>query len=223
MTLERDRAVVSGLVVFLALFGFGFVVHASSRFPGSLAGGILAVSGSTLIILPSLAYAVIKRSSRVKAHVSARVPMKQLLAWHVHTSLVGAVLVVAHTAHKFDSPLGIGLMTATLLAVLTGYVGRYFLGYITSRVREQEIWLSELRLALAAAASRTSEAVAPALPSTRELTAALVEVEYAIGAHELLKGRAARWLRAHSIVAIAAGVLLFLHVIAALFFGLRWW
>ena len=223
MTLERDRAAAGGLVVFLLVFWLGFIVHASPRFPGSLAGGVLAVSGATLIIVPSLVYAVVKRNGGIKARVAARVPMKRLLAWHVYTSLAGAVLVMAHTAHKFASPVGIGLTIAMMLAVLSGYVGRYFLGYIVVGKREKQAWLSDLRLAREAEMRRQPDVALPGLASTRELTAAMVEVEYAIAAHDLLKGRAGIWLRAHLVVAIAFYGLLLLHVGAAVYFGLRWW
>ena len=223
MTLERDRAAAGGLVVFLLVFWLGFIVHASPRFPGSLAGGVLAVSGATLIVIPTLVYAVVKRNGGIKARVTARVPMKRLLAWHVYTSLAGALLVVAHTAHKFDSPLGIGLTTAMLLAVLSGYVGRYFLGYIAVGKREKQSWLSDLRLAREAEMRREPSVESPGLPSRRELTAAMVEVEYAIAAHDLLRGRAGIWLRAHLVVAIAFYGLMLLHVAAAVYFGVRWW
>lgn len=43
---ERDRIVATGLVVLMLLLWLGFLLHRSPRFPGSLWGGVLGVSGA---------------------------------------------------------------------------------------------------------------------------------------------------------------------------------
>ena len=40
---ERSDIAVGLLVAFLLLFPFGYLVHVSPRFPGSLAGGIIGI------------------------------------------------------------------------------------------------------------------------------------------------------------------------------------
>ena len=52
---ERERVVASGLVILMLLLWLGFIVHLSPRFPGSLWGGVLGVSGALLMLWP-LAY-----------------------------------------------------------------------------------------------------------------------------------------------------------------------
>ena len=55
---ERERLVVSGLVVLLLLLWLGFLVHRDTRFAGSLWGGVLSVSGAVLMLVP-LAYMMV--------------------------------------------------------------------------------------------------------------------------------------------------------------------
>lgn len=58
--MQGERTVVTGLIVLQLLLWLGFAVHRSPRFPGSLAGTVLAISGAALIVLPSLAYVAVK-------------------------------------------------------------------------------------------------------------------------------------------------------------------
>ncbi len=145
--IERERAVITGLFLLLLVLWLGFAVHASRRFPGSLAGGLLAVSAAVLMVVVPAGYATIKRIPRLKRFVTQRIAMRTLLTWHVHTGIAGAILALLHTAHKFDSPLGIALTTSMLLTVLTGYIGRHFLSFVSMEVHEKQAWLAQLRAA----------------------------------------------------------------------------
>lgn len=143
---ERERVVIIGLVALMLILWLGFLVHRSPRFPGSAWGGVLAVAGALLMAWP-LGYSVVKRVSALKAVVTRRVPMRTLLAWHVYTGIIGAVLAVLHTGHKFNSRLGIFLTAALLLAVVTGVIGRHFMGLIVQEIREKQDLLSKLQAA----------------------------------------------------------------------------
>ncbi len=140
---EREGAVVTGLIILMLVLWLGFAVHRSPRFAGSLWGGVLGVTGALLMLWP-LAYSAIKRIPALKQAVTRRVPMRTLLAWHVYTSILGAILVILHTSHKFNSPLGIFLTAAMLIAVLTGFIGRYFMRQISQELREKEAMLAQL-------------------------------------------------------------------------------
>ena len=96
---ERERLVVSGLVVLLLILWLGFFVHRSARFAGSLWGGILGVSGAVLMLVP-LAYLLIKRVSPLKQWVTHRVSMQTLLAWHMYAGILGPILALLHTGHR---------------------------------------------------------------------------------------------------------------------------
>lgn len=199
MSAGNDRAVATILVLLLIAAWLGFAVHASPRFPGSLAGSIFGISAALLIVVPTIAYASAKRSSRIRRLLPQAVPMKRLLDWHILAALAGALLGIVHTAHKFDSTIGIALASTLLVAVGTGYVARHFLAVIGAELREKQRWLEEA-----------------------DSVADVVDLEYAVAFHGTFAGRAARWVMAHRFLGWAFVVLLAAHVLAALYFGLRW-
>lgn len=143
--------VEAGLVILLLLLWLGFLVHHSHRFAGSALGGALAVSGALLMVVP-MAYSLVKRIPPVKRWVTPRVSMRTLLAWHIYTGLLGAILGLLHTGHKFESPLGVALTATMLLVVFSGFVGRYLLGYVSQEMREKKEILTALELAYRQAA-----------------------------------------------------------------------
>lgn len=142
--MERERAVVAGLLVLQVLLWLGFAVHRSPRFPGSLSGTALGIAGAALIVLPSLAYEAAKRVPVLRRLAAARSPLRKLLSWHVYGGIVGAVLALLHTGHRFASPLGIALTGAMLLAVFSGYIGRHFLRQVSLELREKQALLGQL-------------------------------------------------------------------------------
>lgn len=142
--MERERAVVTGLLVLQMLLWLGFAVHRSPRFPGSLPGTALGVAGAALMVLPSLAYEAVRRIPGLKRLVAARAPLRRLLSWHVYGGILGAVLAILHTGHRFESSLGLALTGALLLVVFSGYVGRHFLRRVSLEVREKQALLGQL-------------------------------------------------------------------------------
>lgn len=222
MSAASDRALISGLLALLLLLWVGFVVHASPRFPGSLYGGAIGITALTLMLVPTLVYLVAKRRATVRTRLPRWLPMRRLLDWHVHTSIVGALLAIVHSAHRFESPLGVALTTMMLAAVVTGYIGRYFLGFVAAGLHERQ---RELATALEAYEAQTAQAQGrlatdPAVRSTAEV---VVDLGYSVAVRDALTGRAARWLRAHFALSCVFLGLLALHVAAAIYFGLRWW
>jgi hypothetical protein len=143
---EHDRLVATGLVVLMLVLGLGFLVHRSSRFAGSAWGGVLGVSGALLMLVP-LAYVVIKRVPPLKRAATRRVSMRTLLVWHVYAGIIGPILGLLHTGHKFDSPLGIVLTGMMVIVVLSGFVGRYLMGRSSHTIREKKEMLTGLELA----------------------------------------------------------------------------
>ncbi len=97
-----------------------------------------------LLMLGGLVYSVIKRIKPIKAAVTRHVSMRTLRAWHVYTALLGSLLVLLHTGHKFESVLGISLTALTLSVVFSGFVGRYLLRQIGDDVRDKRGLLSRL-------------------------------------------------------------------------------
>lgn len=249
---ERERLVVSGLVVLLLILWLGFLVHRDPRFAGSLWGGVLAVSGAGLMLVP-LAYLIVKRVSPLKKLVTRWVPMRTLLNWHIYAGIVGPILIILHTGHKFVSPLGIALTAMTILVVLSGFAGRYLMNQFSQTISERRKELTQLELAyretatelamhpeqaaavrplsgfftrLAAgifvASGESSPRTMPASVRALRLAESIADVEYAVKTHETFKRWFAAWLKFHIVISFILYGLLALHVWAGIHFGLRW-
>ena len=247
---EHDRLTASGLVVLMLVLWLGFLVHRSPRFAGSFWGGMLGVSGATLMLVP-LAYMVVKRVPPIKRLVTRWVPMGTLLTWHIYAGILGPILALLHTGHKFVSPLGIALTAMMLIVVLSGFVGRYLLSQFSQQAREKREMLTRLEVAYQQTAGElaaqpeqiamlssfsgllsrigarllwASKGVAELPGSARALriTESMADLEYAIKTHETFKKWFSHWLRFHIVISFVLYALLALHIWASIHFGLRW-
>lgn len=153
---EREKIIATGLTILLLILWLGFMVHRSPRFAGSALGGLLAVTGSLLMLFP-LFYMCIKRSKRLKKWVTKSVSMRTLLTLHVYAGIIGPILVLLHTGHKFNSLIGVFLTGLTLIVVLSGFVGRYMMRQFSTEIREKKEMLNELQRAFARAAKAIEE------------------------------------------------------------------
>jgi hypothetical protein len=247
---ERERFVVSGLVVLMLVLWLGFLAHRSPRFAGSLAGGMLGISGALLMLVP-LGYAVVKRIGPARRFVTRRVSLRTLLAWHIYAGIVGPILALLHTGHKFQSPLGITLTAMMLVVVLSGFIGRYLLREISQEVREKRETLSKLQAEydrLAGELERQPNSALAAMSGfwprfrasfftpvvlaaesgldleTRavRLAESIADVEYAVKTHETFKAAFNRWLKFHIALSATLYALLAFHVWSEVYYGLRW-
>ena len=219
---QHDRAVVTSMIALLALLWLGFLVHRSPDFAGSAWGGAFAVSGAVLMLVP-VVYSIVKRVAPLRRAVGPG--MRTFLVWHIYAGLAGAILVLIHTGHKFQSPLGIALTAMTLLVVFSGFVGRYLLGFIADDVRAKQDHLTTLRGAFersVAVATAGDVAVLPVGMQVLPLVDSMADLEYGIRADQRLRTIFSRWLKFHLLISAILYVLLGLHVWAALEFGLRW-
>ncbi len=223
----NERRTVGTLLILVALFAPGFVLHSAPRFPGSFAGGMLGIA-STLLFVVLLAYSLARRLPLLKR----RVALGATLSFHVYAGAAGAVFGILHTGHKYQSPLGIALVVAMLTIVLSGFIGRYYLAHIGTDIGDQRQELGALRTrydtiastiavaqqggAISAAMARPSSVPIPAL------VAAIADQEYAIGRREALKRSLARWVVVHIVAALVLYPLLALHVWNGIYYGLRW-
>jgi hypothetical protein len=108
-------------------------------------------------MLGPFVYSVIKRVKPIKAAVTRHVSMRTLLAWHIYTALLGSLMVLLHTGHKFESALGISLTALTLIVIFSGFVGRYLLRRIGGDVRIKRRMLGQLYEAYDAASERLAK------------------------------------------------------------------
>lgn len=249
---ERERPIVTGLVVLLVVLTLGFYIHRDPRFPGSLAGGVLGISGAALMLVPLL-YLFVKRIPPLKRAVTPAVSMRTLLAIHIYAGVLAPILGILHSGHKFQSPLGIALTTMMVIVALSGFVGRSLMGQITAGARDQQQLLSGLRreydrvaddLVQSPVQAATLRPVAgfftrlaapffvrdrsgptgpaPAAVRALRLSESMADVEYAIKSHDIAKAAFGRWLACHIVIAIVLYALLALHVWSVWYFGIRW-
>lgn len=244
---ERERIVVTGLVVLMLLLWLGFAIHQSPGFAGSLVGGIIGIA-ATMIMLAPLAYSGVKRIQWIRAAAKTKVSMRTLLSWHIYAGIAGPILALLHTGHRFESSLGIVLTTFMLTVVLSGFVGRYLMSQISREMRAKTEMLSQLELAYADLSKRVrasgvipqaglTERILSTFFTDRELvpteglfqrveavrlSESIADVEYAIKTHEVFKTWFARWLRLHIAISAVLYVLMIAHIGSEVYYGLRW-
>jgi len=143
---EREKIVVTGLVMLMLLAWLGFPLHHAHRFAGSFWGGVFGIAGAVLMLVP-LAYLIVKRNKSLKKSVTKHVSMRTLLAWHIYAGVLGPILVIIHSGHKYESVVGISLTAMTLLVVVSGFVGRYLMSGFAKEIREKKAMLNELQTA----------------------------------------------------------------------------
>lgn len=240
---DRERFIITELVVFLVILWLGFLVHQSPRFAGSFTGGMLGISGAALMLV-AMAHMIVKRIAPLKQLVTNYVPMRTLLSIHVHAGVIGAILGLLHTGHKFQSHLGIALTAVMLVVVPSGYVGRYLLSQSAGTIHEKRELLTNLQLAFRRAATQLASQgtallsrpslisllsfgtfrgnAAPRAIRVTDLAESIADVEYALDHHERFRRAFSIWLKVHIAFSFAFLLLLALHIWAALHFGLRW-
>lgn len=249
---DREALLVGGLVILLVLVWLGFTIHVSPRFAGSLAGGVFAMIGTALMLVP-LMYLCIKRSAWLKRLITKRVSMQRLLVIHIYAGVLGPLLVVVHSGHKFSSPLGITLTAMTIIVVLSGFTGRYLMRSEGQEIKEKQGWLDELMIAFQQTqndiraqsknvvntsikaekigslfswlvVTKPSEIGGNRLLEARaiSLSESIADVEYAIRTHETFKFAFSVWLKFHIVLSMVLYLLIALHVWAGIYFGLRW-
>jgi hypothetical protein len=244
---ENERLVVAGGIAVLLLGWLGFLVHSSPRFAGSGIGAAFGITGAVLMLIP-LAYPIAKRIPSLRVRMTAHISLQSLMTLHVYSGILGPLFAIIHTGHKFESWLGITLTGVMLLVVVSGFVLRYLLTYVSHEIKDKLLLLQTARGDLDSAwgVIENSPAEAKALPKWRLLTAGLTslgidlstasgpaaevtrlaesvaDLEYAIRTHEFFKRWFSRALKVHIVLSVLLYLLLGLHVWAGIHFGLRW-
>ena len=244
---DRGRLLVTSIFAVLIFGWLGFLVHTSPHFAGSGLGSAFGIAGAALMLV-SAAYVVVKRVPAIKRGVGKLVAQNTLISIHVYTGIVGALLGLVHTGHKYDSPLGIALTAAMLLVIVSGFTVKYLMPYVTTDMKDKLALLQTARgdldsawgvlesapqekedlpkrPLLAAGLASLGLSAASEDPASRvtALAEGVADLEYSVRTHELLK-RSFSWaLMLHVVTAFAFLLLLVLHVWASIHFGLRWY
>ncbi len=242
---NSERIIVSSIFAVLIFAWLGFLLHVSPRFAGSGLGAVFGISGAVLMLFP-LIYTVVKRLPLFKG-ISKSVSLQTWLSIHIYTGIVGALLALIHTGHKYHSPVGIALTATMMLVVVTGFVLRYLTRFVNVDMKDKLLLLQTARGDLdsawgvleKSAAERKDLPKAPLLttglaslglsfasdtPAGRVTTLAegVADLEYSVRTHEVLKRWFARALTLHIILAVAMYALLAAHITSGIYFGLRW-
>ncbi|AZA87659.1 hypothetical protein EG349_13085 [Chryseobacterium shandongense] len=244
--MKQERTIIGSMLLLQIILWLGFLVHRSPAFPGSLAGVIIAILAALLMTIPAFIYSATKHFPSFKEKITKYFSLGKMLSWHVYTSIIGAIFAIIHTGHRFESNLGIWLTVTMMLSVLSGFVGRYFLSYSSTEIKEKQAELNllatEYNQLLKVVGQPVSESVNIANPPINslagtkitesgnnsflgvravQLTESIADLEYAIKTQQLLKRRTLGWLTVHIVSSIAFYVLLILHIWSAIHFGLR--
>ena len=230
---DTERLVVGAALSLLLFLAAAFNLHISPRFPGSLTGGMLGIAAATLMLM-LLVYPVAKYSTGLKLRITRLLSMRALLSIHIYLGVVGGLLGILHTGHKYQSPLGIALVATMFVVIVTGFLGRYYLPLVSTGLRDQQSRLGILRSSydrlIVALTERQSVPADPAAQRAAtldgvpipNLVAGIADLEYAIGSREAVKVIFMRWIIVHVIVSILFYLLLLLHVAGQIYYGLRW-
>ncbi len=245
---ESEKLTIGALVTVLLLFVPGFVLHEAPRFPGSLEGSLLGIAGAALMVL-LLVYPFVKHFAWLRHRVTKRFSMGAILSFHVYAGVLGALLGILHTGHKFQSLLGVTLVSSMLIVVLSGFVGRYYMAHLRVELRDQKGMLDMLRaeydrvaaelagapmarsllgllrpsigrLTPVAAGSGTTDE-APGI-SISTLVIAITDLEYAMRRREAIQRAFTRWTVVHVSASIVMYAALTLHIWNGIYYGLRW-
>ena len=230
---DRGRLAVGATVTLLLLLAPAFVFHAAPQFPGSLGGSLLGITAAVLMLL-LLIYPIVKYADWLRDRTTRLVSIRALLSFHVYAGVIGALLGILHTGHKYQSPLGIALVVTMLIVVVTGFVGRYYMPQISAELRDQQVRLGTLRSVFdrmaADDANQQEPSLKPADPKpfgpmgvpVLRLVDGIADLEYAVQARATLKIVFTRWIVVHVVASILMYLLLALHVAGEIYFGLRW-
>ena len=243
---NRERLIVGSIFAVLVFGWLGFLLHVSPRFAGSGIGAVFGISGATLMLFP-LCSVVVKRIPYFKAHLTKYVPLQTWMSVHVYTGIVGALLALIHTGHKYNSQLGIALAATMMLVIVSGFVLRYLVPFVNLDIKDKLVLLQTARgdldnawglleksgaemrglpkepLLTAGLASLGLATVSETLPGrVTTLAEGVADLEYSVRTDELLK----RWFARALIVHIALSVVLYgmlaAHITSSIYFGLRW-
>lgn len=217
---QRETLIATCVLGILLLTWLGFFLHRSPRFPGSGVGAIFGIGGALLMLVP-LVYTVAKRVTALGGRITARVSLRTLMTLHVYAGLVGAVLAIIHTGHRFDSWLGMALLTVMLLIVVSGVAVRYLLAFVASEMKDKLTLLQTARGDLDNAWGKLDGSSVPAVEVTR-IAESVTDLEYSVRMHEFFKLWFGWALKLHIVLSVLFYGLLALHIVSGVQYGLRW-
>jgi len=232
----KERSVNTYLALFFVILLTGILFHQDRAFPGSALGHSLGILGS-IFMLMALIYPFRKRILKKKGRQNP-------LGRHISYGLIGASLVVIHSAHVVSSLIGILIFLSVVLVILSGSTGYFFFKKVNRSLNEQKRDYDLLKQHIKKqrqklmAACRIDDSSDISSLRPRVLTSPwaekddcerwleelqiLAEKEYSIRFFDRLKIVFSTWHNIHFVFAVLLFALLVVHVLTTIYYGLRW-
>jgi len=243
---QGEKTIGFALFLLILIAWLSLYLHVDSRFPGSFIGGLFGIAAAILILFAFL-YTLLKRSQILRRILTKYVSGSTLLTIHIWVGSLGAILALIHSGHRFESTLGMLLTTTLLLVVLSGFIGRYFMTYLSEESREKRITLSGLeqryrevlhyisqhpqRSALISTIraplflinfKKFAEVDIKMTKEAHDLTESIADLEYALESHSVFKALFKWWSIVHIALSILLLALMTLHIWMSFYYGIRW-
>lgn len=238
----RGKNVYIFLSVFFMVLVLRIFIQQGPGFAGTMTGHLIGISG-TLLIFSALQYPFKKRIMKRKGKAN---PLNK----HISYGLIGPSLVIIHSAHTFGSPIGTLCFSAMVFVVLSGIVGMFLFRRISRTVKEQTKDLSALRrffkghrndmvfcrnyldfepidtvrqeMEEGSGESLTEQIVEDRCDEMVNLAHSIAETEYSLLVFDKTKTFFSKWIYAHYILAAFLFSMIIVHVLNALYYGMRW-
>lgn len=233
--LGKERTVVGGTLVILLIAALGFFFHVDTRFPGSLIGSLTGALAMLLFLAP-LAYGVMKRTPPLRRWSGQVFGSRQMIVWHIYTSLAAMAFALIHAAHRFDSIIGAVLIGLLVVSLASGYAGRHYYSQVARDIREKQADLAQLKSRYIELAAEACVCAAPSGPFSTiralsgggeieriaSLVGTIADTEHSIMRHDHIKALLGLWLWVHIVSSYAVFALMFGHLAIEMYLGFRW-
>jgi cytochrome b561 len=221
--MQRSKELVLALVAIVAITGLYAAHGVTVGVPGAsgFLGHMLGVLGFGLMLMTETLYSLRKRALR-----RPRGTMRSWLQFHIFTGIVGAYLVLLHSAWSFNGLAG-GLTFMTAVVVTSGFIGRYIYTSVPRTADGVMIEAQELQERLVLAQQEVARrppdgppnAPAPARREARAAQHRLRELERQLAALRWSRRLLATWHTVHIPLGMVLFVMAFVHIGAALYYA----
>ncbi|HMK08031.1 MAG TPA: hypothetical protein VK449_03275 [Anaerolineales bacterium] len=213
--MARAKELVLALVAIVAITGLyaAFSVTVGRPAASSFLGHTLGVIGFLLMLMTETLYSLRKRALRRPWGT-----MRSWLQFHIFTGIVGAYLVLLHSAWSFRGLAGV-LSFMTAVVVASGFVGRYIYTAVPRTADGVVIEARELQAQLALARDEVARQTTADARQARQARRRLREVERQLGALRWARRLLATWHTIHIPLGMVLFVMAFVHIGAALYYA----
>jgi hypothetical protein len=233
----NDKNITGLLAFFFVVLSLGFLFHQSPTFAGSPLGHLIGILG-TVIMIMALIYPFRKRVLKKKGK-------KNPLNPHIYYGLIGPSLVVFHSAHKFNSLIGLLCLSSLLLVVISGIVGKILFRKVNRTLKGQESDLQFLKnvfLQQKAGAEKCRQFLEQdneneiGSANSRDITNngqqtcevilnmaySIAEMEHSVLVFSKTKKLFKRWIGIHYTLTFFLFSMVLVHVLTSFYYGIRW-